>query len=140
MIIKFIKFFAVGLLNTFIDLGILNLLIFTTGLAHKEGVLYGIFKAISFSAAVINSYYFNKLWVFKGQGQKKEGIQFSTFLLISIIGGIINVSVATIVFTCVPVIFVPPTIWPTISALCGSLTAFTWNFLGYNYIVFKGKK
>jgi len=140
MILKFIKFFAVGLLNTFVDLGILNVLLFTTGLDRKKGVLYGIFKAISFSAAVINSYYFNKLWVFKGQGQKKELGQFSTFLLISIIGGIINVSVATIVFTYVPVILVPTFIWPSVSALCGSFTAFTWNFLGYNYIVFKGKK
>jgi putative flippase GtrA len=140
MIVKFIKFFAVGLLNTFVDLGILNLLFFTTGLGHKSGALYSLFKAISFSAAVINSYYFNKLWVFKGQGDRKKVAQFSTFLIISIIGGLINVSVATIVYTSVPVILVGPHLWPTVGALCGSLTAFTWNFLGYNYFVFRGKK
>jgi len=140
MIVKFIKFFAVGLLNTFVDLGILNILLFTTGLGHKGGVIYSIFKALSFSAAVINSYYFNKLWVFKGQGQKNVATQFPTFLLISIIGGFINVSVATAVVTSVPAILVPLQFWPTFGALCGSLTAFTWNFLGYNYIVFNGKK
>jgi len=140
MIVKFIKFFMVGLLNTFVDLGILNILIFTTGLGHKGGAVYSLFKAISFSAAVINSYYFNKLWVFKGQGQKKEVAQFSTFLIISIIGGFINVSSATTVVTSVPVILVAPHLWPTVGALCGSLTAFTWNFLGYNYFVFRGKK
>jgi len=140
MIVKFIKFFMVGLLNTFVDLGILNILLFTTGLGHKGGAAYSLFKAISFSAAVINSYYFNKLWVFKGQGQKKEVAQFSTFLIISIIGGFINVFSATTVVTSVPVILVDPHIWPTVGALCGSLTAFTWNFLGYNYFVFRGKK
>ncbi len=140
MIVKFIKFFAVGLLNTIVDLGLLNVLLFITGLGHKGGATYSLFKALSFSAAVINSYYFNKLWVFKGQGQKKEVAQFSTFLLISIIGGLINVFVATTVVTSVPVILVHPNVWPTVGALCGSFTAFTWNFLGYNYIVFKGKK
>ena len=140
ILVKFIKFIMVGCLNAVVDVGILNILIFTTGLGDKGGLFYGLFKGISFAAAVTNSYFFNKLWVFKGQGDRKEVIQFSTFLIISIVGLFINVSVSTVVATYVSVILVSQKLWPTVSAMIGSTAGFMWNFLGYNHIVFKGKK
>jgi hypothetical protein len=48
------KFFLVGTLNTFIDLGVVNLLIWIFNIT--SGFFYGVFKAISFLTATTNSY------------------------------------------------------------------------------------
>src|SRR3989338_5283334 len=48
------KFLLVGALNTFVDLGVLNLLILLFSV--EAGFLFSIFKGSSFAVAVINSY------------------------------------------------------------------------------------
>ena len=129
------KFFLVGGLNTFIDLGILNLLIFAGGTA--VGIWFSVFKGIAFVVAVLNSYVWNKYWTFntKTQAQGKEFIQ---FLLVSIVGFVINVGIASFF---VNIIGAPDTmsdnIWANVSAVIATLTAMLWNFIGYKFIVFK---
>jgi putative flippase GtrA len=135
---QFVKFFTVGVMNTVVDLLILNTLIFATGKGQNGGYIFSIFKTISFSLAVLNSYFLNKLWVFKGSGKNTTAIQFSSFLTISIISAFINVGVATLVVTHLPPV-IHRELWPSIGALCGTGVAFMWNFFGYKYIVFKGK-
>src|SRR3989344_8999701 len=49
---QLVKFGEVGFLNTAIDFGILNFLIFATGL--PSGLYFSAFKAVSFVAANIN--------------------------------------------------------------------------------------
>ena len=46
VILQVARFFLVGTLNTFIDLGVLNILIWISGIA--TGIFYSIFKAVSF--------------------------------------------------------------------------------------------
>jgi len=53
VIYQFAKFAAVGTLNTFIDFGVLNLEIFL--FSASSGILYSVFKGISFLAATTNS-------------------------------------------------------------------------------------
>ena len=129
------RFLLVGGLNTFIDLGILNLLIFTGGTA--VGIWFSVFKGIAFIVAVLNSYIWNKHWTFdtKTQAQGKEFIQ---FLLVSIVGFIINVSIASFL---VNVLGAPDTIsenmWANVAAVTATFTGMLWNFMGYKLIVFK---
>ncbi|MCK4805735.1 MAG: GtrA family protein, partial [Candidatus Pacebacteria bacterium] len=80
--IQFIRFILVGLSNFVIAFGILNLLMFSTGIT--SGFYYSIFIAISFTCAVINSYIWNKRWTFK-KGNKLEKKEFSKFLTITLI-------------------------------------------------------
>ena len=87
------RFALVGALNTFIDLGILNLLIFLSGAA--SGFLFMVFKGISFLVAVINSYYWNKYWTFGGANNKSGTGEFYKFLVIVSIGLGINVGIAS---------------------------------------------
>ena len=129
------KFFLVGGLNTFIDLGILNLLIFAGGTA--VGIWFTVFKGIAFIVAVINSYAWNKYWTFNTTTQAK-GREFIQFLLVSVVGFVINVGIASFF---VNVIGAPDTIsdniWANVSAAIATFTAMFWNFMGYKFIVFK---
>lgn len=132
-----VKFVLVGGLNTVIDFGVLNLLIFTTSIASGFG--YAAFKGISFVAAVINSYFLNKFWTFKSAGN--SGKEFSQFFLVSLIGFGINVGVASLVVNAIANPFgfsgISDKIWANVGALAATFCAMAWNFIGYKFIVFK---
>lgn len=138
-----IKFILVGALNTIVDLGVLNLLIFVSEIATGFG--YSAFKGISFTVAVINSYFLNKFWTFRGQGEGMEkpldtarGREFAQFFIVSLIGFGINVGVASLVVNAVGAQFgITPRLWANVGAFCATFAAMTWNFLGYKFIVFK---
>jgi len=137
------KFVLVGALNTFIDWGILNVLIFLT--SATSGYLYTVFKGVSFLVATSNSYAWNKFWTFKkpvGQEvavhKKTTGKEFLQFFVISVIGFLFNVGMATfIVNVWGPQSGIDERIWANIGALGGTLCGLLWNFLGYKLIVFK---
>ena len=72
---KFIKFGLVGILNSAIDFLVFNLLLFF-------GCPPTVSKAFSYTAGMVNSFFFNKNWTFqvKGDGRK----QFISFLLLNL--------------------------------------------------------
>jgi len=128
---QFTKFFLVGTMNTLVDLGILNLLILISGIS--SGLEYSVFKGISFLVATTNSYFWNKRWTFES-GQKK----FGQFLIISTIGFVINVGVASFLVNLIgPQAGLTTKVWANVGALAGSAIGLIWNFLGYKFIVFK---
>lgn len=129
------KFALVGALNTAVDFGVANFLILLSGTA--VGLEVSAFKGISFTVAVINSYFWNKFWTFR----KKEGggvREFSQFLVVSAIGFGINVGAASLVINVFdPVGGLSPERWANIGFLVATFVALTWNFVGYKFIVFK---
>ena len=133
-----IKFILVGILNTFIDLGVLNILIWASGIS--AGLGYSAFKGISFTIAVINSYFLNKFWTFERRETAGVKREFSQFFVVSLIGFGINVGVASLVVNAIgPQFSIVPKLWANIGAICATLVGMTWNFLGYKFIVFKPK-
>jgi len=132
---QFGKFAAVGVLNTFIDLGVLNLIIFATGIAG--GIGYTVFKAISFLCATTNSFFWNKYWTFDVKGVV-TGKETGSFFLFAAIGWVINVGVATLIVNGIarPASF-DPRVWANIGGLCGVVGSFLWDFLSYKFFVFK---
>jgi putative flippase GtrA len=135
-IFQLAKFGLVGALNTFVDLGILSILMAVSGVA--SGLAYSVFKGISFIGATTNSYFWNKLWTFekkKSQDAKKEFLQ---FLIVSGVGFAINVGVAYFVVNMIgPKFGLSAQIWGMLGAVVAAFGAMTWNFLGYKFIVFK---
>jgi len=81
---QFGKFASVGLANTAVDFGVLNLLMLFSGVAG--GIFYSVFKGISFIVATIHSYIWNKFWTFKKKETEKIGGEFFQFLIVSVIG------------------------------------------------------
>lgn len=137
-----IKFVLVGILNTGIDFGVLNILMRVSGISSGSG--YTFFKGISFVAAVINSYFLNKLWTFKGTGSGKTQKEFVQFLIVSVIGFGVNVGVASFVVNVIsprfPYSGVSEVIWANIGAVVATACSMVWNFIGYKFIVFKNAK
>jgi putative flippase GtrA len=74
------KFGLVGILNTVIDLGIFNLL------SQVFGVYVVVANVVSVSAAIINSYIWNKNWTFQDKTKKNLLEQFAKFVIFSVFG------------------------------------------------------
>lgn len=129
------KFGVVGISNTAIDFGILNLLIMVTGI--YAGIAYSIFKIISFLGATVNSYLWNKFWSFEDHSRDDLKEEFLKFITVSGIGIVINVGVASLINMVGPYGDIDPKGWANISAAIATITVLTWNFLGYKLFVFK---
>ena len=120
-----LKFFAVGVLNTAVDLGLYFVLTHWLGIsaAWKVGA-----KAISYSAGVFNSYYWNRSWTFKSRAQ--AGTTLIPFVIANLVGLAVNAGVMGL---CLNVLA-----WPEIVAL-GLATGITlgWNFVVSKFVVFR---
>ena len=145
------KFVLVGGFNTLVDWGVLSLLIFVFRDSFNINsrdvifavfsvtiVFYSLFKAISFIIATTNSYIWNKLWTFKRKTTEKMSKEFLQFIVVSIIGFLINVGIASIIFKFIsPVASLNIDQWAIISAAFATVVSMIWNFLGYKFIVFE---
>lgn len=128
------KFILVGILNTSIDFGVLNILIFIFKIYGGLGII--VINSISFTLAVINSYLWNKYWTFESE-KRIAGKEFFQFLFISIIGLLINDSIVYFLTTFIPPSGLNLAIWANIAKISATLIQLIWNFLGYKLIVFK---
>ncbi len=146
------KYVVVGSMNTLVDIGILTLVILISknfGIQAEDliysGMLavtfYSIYKGFSFIVANVNSFYWNKYWTFSQKNTPKESPnQFIQFFVVSLIGLLINVVIASLVFRSIPPFAgLNPDQWGLIGAAAGSLSGMAWNFLGYKFIVFEKK-
>jgi putative flippase GtrA len=100
---------------------------------------YSLYKSISFIVANINSYFWNKYWTFD-QGEKKQTkSEFVQFFAVSVVGFMINVFVASVVFKMILGSLVGMTGGQLglIGAMAGSIAGLAWNFIGYKLWVFK---
>jgi len=130
------KFILTGVLNTFIDLGILTFLMAVSG--FFSGWSYVFFKAFSFTCAVVNSYFWNKFWTYEKKETEGAGKEFRKFYLITGIGFLLNVSIASFIVNIIgPQFGLTTEVWAYIGAILAIICVFMWNFLGYKFIVFK---
>lgn len=132
---QFAKFAAIGFLNTAIDFGVLNLLIFLTGITKGVGII-GI-NSVSFLSAVTNSYFWNKGWTFQLGTQARAG-EFLQFVVVTFIGLLINNSIVFAGTTWISPLFgLDAVLWVNFVKAAGVVVALIWNFAGYKLIVFR---
>jgi len=120
-----VRFAIVGLMNTGIDLAVLNALI---AISHRgrSGSMYSIFKAISFLVAVVNSYFMNSKWTFRQS--VLESNRFPWFLLVSVAGLVINVGASSSVASLMRPVMGLESFWPSIAAVAGAACRLAFNF------------
>ncbi len=131
---QFAKFASVGVLNSFVDIGIFNLETFLYGILPGAYIFAG-FKAISFLVATTNSFFWNKYWTFNSKGTVNAS-ETSKFYVIAVVGWILNVSAFTIVNGMPHSASLTPKQWANVAVLCGIAAAFLWDFFGYKFLVF----
>jgi len=132
---QFSRFVVIGLINTALDFAILNFLMWWTGI--YSGIWLVSLNMISFSIAVINSYYWNKRWTFKDK-DKIEAKEFSQFILVTLVGLFINSSIIYGITTLVSPIFgIPLELWANLAKVAATGISLIWNFVGYKLFVFK---
>jgi putative flippase GtrA len=137
---RILKFAAVGGIGTVIDFGIFNLL---TQLTPISAIFASV---ISFSCAVVNNFFLNRAWTFKGSIARPLPVQLSQFALVSVIGLIIRTPIfATLekVYNSLAVRFLPgfflsPTVVGHNLALASAIIiVLVWNFIANRFWTFK---
>ena len=129
------KYAQIGVLNTLVDFGILNLLIWTTN--TTSGWKLGVFNIISFSVAVVNSYFWNKFWTFESKAGA-QGKEFVSFVTVSFIGVLINTAIVYLgagLANSIPDVSAGG--WINLVKILATVVSLVWNFLGYKFFVFK---
>jgi len=134
---QFSKYALVGFSNLTIDFGVLNILIYLTD--RDKGIYFTVFKTISFSFALINSYIWNRFWSFENRDVSKAGKQFITFVSVALGGLLINVALASFIVNSIHVDSVSSRIWANIGAIISGFAVIGWNFTGYKFVVFRKK-
>lgn len=147
---QFSKFVVIGFINTAIDFTVLNLLVWQTGIYKGRWII--LLNVIAFTTAVINSYFWNKFWIFhlsvnvdnktfNSTPQKTKTKEFSQFIIVSLIGAAINSYVVYNLTT-----FMPPfldlseRLWVNFVKVTATGVSLIWNFLTYKFIVFRKNK
>ena len=131
---QFGRYCAVGFTNASVDFGILYICIAVTGVA--SGILFAVFKTLSYIVAVSHSYFWNKQWAFyDGKTRESDG-QLKRFLFVNIAAMIVNVTTSSVVIMLrVPSIDIQR--WAGVSAIVGSAVALIFSFIGFRRFVFR---
>ncbi len=132
---QFAKFGLVGVSNTVIDFGVLNLLSNLTGVTF--GFQASLIDAVAFLAALVNSYIWNSHWTFSNN-KARNFKEFFIFFVVTFIGLLINTAVIYVVTKLIThPASISPKLWLNIAKLIATLTTMFWNFSGFKFLVFK---
>lgn len=132
---QIIRFGVVGVINTVVDLAVLNVLIALTH-TGRTGAMFAVYKTIAFAAAVLNSYLMNRSWTFERATHKHHVVEGVQFLFIAILGAVVNVGSSWYVVTYAHPVMGFEKWWPSIAALVGTAFSLAFNFIGYKFWVF----
>lgn len=114
IILQFAKFICIGLLNTALDFLLLNL--FSQWFDIQPGRGLGMLNLLTFSAATIQSYFWNRAWAFGGDSQTL-GKQFWRLVTVGSIGFVGLVLAIVLAFVSTTEVFPTPAVSVTSSTI-----------------------
>jgi putative flippase GtrA len=135
---RFSKFSIVGLSNSVVDIGVLNLFLWLE--PTREVYLLVLYNGIALVLANVNSYVWNTLWTFRGRAEHdlRQVVLFSLQVLV-------NIGVSSGLFWALihPVIVyteVPTYLAGNIAKILSVTVASTISFFIMRYVVFSRKR
>jgi putative flippase GtrA len=122
-----VKYLVVGGTCTLLDFSILYIL------AEWMGMNYIIASVISFLCGVMLNYFACTYWIFHVRIIQKKRYEFLLYVLISLVGLLINTGTIWLLTTYASIYFM-------YSKLLSTIVTYFWNFLSRKYLLhFKGK-
>jgi putative flippase GtrA len=132
---KIVRYGLVGVLNTFLSLGIFNFLLWISGVT--QGTKITLFSIITFAIVVTNSFFWNKFLVFKSK-EVSHHREYVMFFVVSSCVSLVNVGVITFLVNIVGAPReVSPTLWANLAVLTTIPISVLGNFFGYKIFVFR---
>lgn len=141
---RFIKFALVGSIGAVIDFGIFNLIV------HFSPIKALYASIISFVAAVISNFLWNRFWTYPDSRNKNLSSQLSQFVIVSVVGLLIRAVTFTplenVIFGLISKIFkasfvIPPiTIGHNITLAILIIVVMFWNFFANRYWTYNDVK
>ena len=127
---KPLRFVIVGVINTIIDFGIMNIL-------KLAGLSTITANTISTGIAMMCSFFLNKKYTFRNAGNNyvREVILFFIFTMIGIWG--IQNGAIYLITKYLPNFGLGDQLFANVAKLLASVFSLTWNYLTYNRFVFK---
>jgi glycosyltransferase involved in cell wall biosynthesis/putative flippase GtrA len=130
------KYGLIGVLNTFLSVGILNLFIWITDIAR--GPQFIVFTIIAFAITITHSFFWNKFWTFQAHDTKSGKTEYVRFFTITSATSLLNIFLLHIIVNVIGApIGIDPKIWVNIAFAALIPIAFLGNFFGYKIFVFK---
>jgi len=138
---SFLKYAIVGVSGTIIDIGGFNLLISGIALLNTNLLTRSLTKSLTFLAAVLNNFIWNKTWTFRDH-QASVKTQFLKFFFVSLGGFFLNLFFFNVFSFILSSLLKVATdeltpLMSTGAALGASATVLTYNFLMNRYWTFK---
>lgn len=135
-LLQFMRFVVVGFLNTAIDFGILNFLIWVFGIAWGWPVI--IFNGVAVVVAMTNSYFLNKHWTFHKKETKDRMRESVLFVVFTALGMMINTGIVYYFSTYLdPMFGIDSVSWLNIGKVLATGVSLFWNFFWYKFVVFQ---
>lgn len=129
------KYGIIGLLNSFLTLGILNFLIIVSGI--DRGLWFDAFYAAACAGGVTNAFFWNKFWTFNAGGTEKIRQEYVKFFAVAGTTTLINIFLMHILVNIIGVYFsFNLKIWANVSSVFLVLVSFFGNFFGWKIFVF----
>ncbi|WP_054692342.1 glycosyltransferase [Syntrophomonas palmitatica] len=131
---QLLRFGLTGLINTLMDFGIFNILLFFTGAASSLAI--GLINIVAIGMAAVNSYFLNQCFTFqtKTKSHFSQGLRFAAA---TIMGLFINTLVVIFATHNLHLFPYPNYIVLNLSKILGAILSASWNFLTYRFWVFQ---
>lgn len=124
---QFLKYSAVGIVGTLVDVGSLYVFVDFGGLPVVRASI------LSFALAVLNNYILNRFWTFRHNISIGGHKRFMKFVMLSLIGLWLN---SLFMYFFVHSI----DIWYVYAKILASVLVFLWNYIGNRYWTFRPEK
>jgi len=141
---RFLKFAVVGIIGAVVDFGVANLLIY----AFQVPLVWA--GTVSFIAAVISNFLWNRYWTYPDSRSKPVGRQFVIFTIVSVMG--LGIRIPTLHFLEPPMkalfsgylswipLFSPDFLGKNVTLAIAVIIVMFWNFFVNRYVTYNDVK
>jgi putative flippase GtrA len=138
LFLQFLRFCAVGGFNTFVDVLIFNLIVWS--FPTQDSGLLVIYNSVAYAIGALNSFCWNKLWTFR-QRSNASGDQVTRFMFVTSLGIICNDAFLWLATNILNSFSLTSFVWLNVAKIIAIAGSVAVSYLGMRFSVFtKGEE